>query len=231
MVYACFVVAILLGSSAFAGVDIRYRVVVSSADGQGQDLISPDPVFASYDGKEAGANTDFVNAATQNPWHEEWGLFAGGNADAQIYFTPDTFTRFHISFEFSASSTNYFSGWSVVEAYVGTQNFFRQFTTCESLSGLWSGKIGVPNNMDLYFGAGAVSSNGEGVHHDASIYNLIVTPIPIGGMDTDSDVDGSDLALFISAYFAGELDADMDGGGFVDVNDFVLFAGNYGTNE
>ena len=85
--------------------------------------------------------------------------------------------------------------------------------------------------MDLYFDADAHGSNGEGAQSDASIYNLSVTPIPIGGMDADSDVDGSDLALFISAYFAGAQDADMDGGGFVDANDFVLFAGNYGTNE
>jgi hypothetical protein len=237
VVFAWSVVISLLGSHALAGVDIEYRVVVNPADGQTQELISPDPVFVSYDGKEAEANIDFVNAVTRNLWHEEWGMFTGGNAFARIYFTPDTPTKFRVSCDYAASSGPTGSGtvgWANVSAGQDPPSapqlsqYAPEFGT---VSGSWSEIIDVRPGYRLYFTVNCVASNGEGIHHDASIYNLSVIPLPPGDLNFDMDVDGSDLAAFITAYLGETTEADLDLNGLLNETDLILFFGKFGSSE
>jgi len=50
----------------------------------------------------------------------------------------------------------------------------------------------------------------------------------VADMDTDGDVDGYDLALFVDAFLASSSDADLNGDNSVDSDDVGAFADDYG---
>jgi len=192
--------------------------------------------FLSIEGTEAEIGTDFVSAVTRNLWHPEWRLYTGGGAYATIFFTPDTRTRFRVSLDYTLSSTltGSLGGWAYV--YAGTDppsqpqlsQYAPEFGT---LSGSWSEIIEATPNYRIYITAHSVAANGEGIRRDASIYNLIVTPVPAGDLNFDIDVDASDLASFITAFIGQTPDADLDFNGLVDETDLILFAGKFGISE
>jgi len=67
------------------------------------------------------------------------------------------------------------------------------------------------------------------------ISGIDITPVPIplceGDFDTDGDVDGSDLSIFISAYAIGDLTADLENNGVVDTDDLAVFATDFGRTD
>jgi hypothetical protein len=52
-----------------------------------------------------------------------------------------------------------------------------------------------------------------------------------GDSDSDSDVDGSDLAVFAKAFGSSDEVADLDGDGFVDESDLATFAAEFGRTD
>lgn len=222
------------GSAAHSGVDIEHRVVICTAV-ECQELNPPSPFFLSIDGKEAEIGTDFVSAVTRNLWHPEWSLYTGGVASVMIFFTPDTRTRFRVSLDYTVSSTLTGSFGGSAYVYAGTDppsqpqlsQYAPEFGT---LSGSWSEIIEATPNHRIYINAISTAANGEGIRNDASIYNLIVTPVPAGDLNFDIDVDGSDLASFITAFIGQTPDADLDFNGLLDENDVVMFATKYGIS-
>ena len=54
------------------------------------------------------------------------------------------------------------------------------------------------------------------------------TTVCRGDFDSDSDVDGSDLAVFAEAFGSSDEVADLDGDGFVDESDLAAFAAEFG---
>ena len=96
---------------------------------------------------------------------------------------------------------------------------------------------------DAYVGGQLITSQGyvetppHGVHAPLSEYDLAFAvsdvPIPLceGNFDSDGDVDGSDLSVFIEAYVILDLVADLDDDGYVDEIDLGIFADEFGHND
>jgi len=57
------------------------------------------------------------------------------------------------------------------------------------------------------------------------------TTVCRGDFDKDSDVDGSDLAVFAEAFGSSDEVADLDGDGFVDESDLATFAAEFGRTD
>jgi hypothetical protein len=57
------------------------------------------------------------------------------------------------------------------------------------------------------------------------------TTVCRGDSDSDSDVDGSDLAVFAEAFGSSDEVADFDGDGFVDESDLAAFAAEFGRAD
>jgi hypothetical protein len=233
--FAWFVATSLSGAQALAGVNIEYRVIVCPA-ADCQEIVSSDPQVLNIDGKEAEANTDFVSADTRNLWHPEFETYPGGNAHAQIYFTPDTPTKFRVSFDYTASSglTGTYGGWATVSAGQtppSAPSLSQNAPEFDTVSGSWSEIVDVRLGHRFYINAGAVAADGEDIHHDATIYNISVIPLPAGDLNFDMDVDGSDLANFIVAYIGETPEADLNLNGILNEDDLILFAENFGSND
>lgn len=52
----------------------------------------------------------------------------------------------------------------------------------------------------------------------------------LGDLDSDGDVDGSDLLIFRDAYADGDLASDLDNSGAVDADDLAAFAASFGRS-
>ena len=67
------------------------------------------------------------------------------------------------------------------------------------------------------------------------IVNTVIGEISLapckGDFEPDGDVDGSDLNVFTVAYAAGNLTADLNNNGEVDINDLALFAAKFGRTD
>jgi parallel beta-helix repeat protein len=51
-----------------------------------------------------------------------------------------------------------------------------------------------------------------------------------GDINSDGDIDGSDLSYFLNKYLNGQQEADLNGDGSIDESDVKVFAENYGLN-
>jgi len=73
----------------------------------------------------------------------------------------------------------------------------------------------------------------------SSNYNLepgfwytVQAPSVCGGdFEPDGDVDGLNLNIFDAAYAIGDMTADLDNSGVVDINDVVIFASDFGRTD
>ena len=68
---------------------------------------------------------------------------------------------------------------------------------------------------------------------DSSTIDVCCAEVPecAGRLDSDSDVDGSDLYIFADAYAGGDMTADLDNSGAVDANDLTVFAADFGRTD
>jgi len=67
---------------------------------------------------------------------------------------------------------------------------------------------------------------------DSNCFPFIVINIPCSGdLNSDGDVDGSDLDMFSDAYNMGDLAADLDNSGVVNIDDLDAFAESFGRDD
>jgi len=77
---------------------------------------------------------------------------------------------------------------------------------------------------------GCVSITTDNEDSNCSTFIVLNLPCP-GDIDGDSDVVGTDLKVFTATYAIGDLIADLDNSGVVDVSDLAVFAGNFGWSD
>lgn len=192
----------------------------------------PEPLVITN--AEATATNNTLDAYSYYSLDEISGKFWCGYAIAQLKFTPNRSADLQISFDYRLNSEC--EGWGDIE--LGYLPYCCSFTDMSywydgEKIGSYTNTVRVPygSSFGIILNATTGDNCVDGNSHLSRLTNLIVTYMPVGDLDHNGDVDGSDLARFIVAYAGELLEADLNQNGYVEEGDLMSFVENFGASD